>query len=81
MERRSGRAADKGYDDTKLLRRLQDEHASRLEISFGFESHFIRGLAKMRLRVDMALIVMLAMALGRIKDRQKEKMRSLVQAA
>ena len=54
---------------------------SRLDVSFGFENHFIRGLAKMRLRVDLALIVMLTMALGRIKEKQKEKLRSLVQAA
>jgi len=54
---------------------------SRLDVSFGFESHFIRGLAKMRMRVDLALIVMLTMALGRIKEKQKDKMRSLVQAA
>ena len=54
---------------------------SRLDVSFGFENHFIRGLAKMRLRMDLALIVMLAMALGRIKEKQKDKLRSLVQAA
>jgi len=54
---------------------------SRLDVSFGFERHFIRGLAKMRLRVGLALVVMLAMALGRVKEKQKEKMRSLVQAA
>ncbi|MDD5708668.1 MAG: transposase [Kiritimatiellae bacterium] len=54
---------------------------SRLDVSFGFENHFIRGMAKMRLRVDLALIVMLAMALGRTKEKQREKLRSLVQAA
>ena len=51
------------------------------DVSFGFERHFIRGQAKMRLRVGLALVVMLAMALGRVKEKQKEKMRSLVQAA
>jgi hypothetical protein len=54
---------------------------SRLDVSFGFENHFIRGLGKMRLRVDLALIVMLAMALGRIKEKQKHRLRSLVQVA
>jgi len=54
---------------------------SRLDVSFGFERHFIRGLAKMRLRCSLALVVMLAMALGRIREKQKEKMRSLVRAA
>ena len=54
---------------------------SRLDVSFGFERHFIRGLAKMHLRVGLALIVMLAMALGRVKEKQKDKLRSLVRAA
>lgn len=54
---------------------------SRLDVSFGFEHHYIRGLSKMKLRMGLALVTMLAMALGRIKEKQKEKMRSLVQAA
>jgi hypothetical protein len=52
---------------------------SRLDVSFGFERHYIRGLQKMRLRCSLALCVMLAMALGRIREKQKEKMCSLVQ--
>ncbi|MCR2848013.1 transposase, partial [Weizmannia coagulans] len=51
---------------------------SRLDTSFGFELHTIRGMAKMKLRCGLALCVMLAMALGRIKENQAEKMRSLV---
>jgi len=54
---------------------------SRLEVSYGFERHFIRGHNKMRLRCSLALVVMLAMALGRIKEKQKERLRSLVGAA
>lgn len=54
---------------------------ARLDVSFGFENHFIRGLKKMTLRVGLALCVMLAMAVGRIKENQKDKMRSLVKAA
>jgi hypothetical protein len=53
---------------------------SRLDVSFGFERHYIRGLQKMQLRCSIALCVMLAMALGQIREKQKEKMRSLVQA-
>jgi hypothetical protein len=53
---------------------------SRLDVSFGFERHYIRGLKKMKLRCGIALCVMLAMALGRIREKQKERMRSLVQA-
>ena len=54
---------------------------SRLDVSFGFEEHFIRGLTKMKLRCSLALCVMLAMALGRIKENHKELMRSLVKTA
>ena len=50
----------------------------RLDVSFGFERHVIRGLAKMRLRVGMALVVMLAMALGSIELGEQYRMRSLV---
>lgn len=50
----------------------------RLDVSFGFEQHFIRGLSKMKLRVGIALIVMLAMAVGHIRKGRKESMRSLV---
>lgn len=54
---------------------------SRLDVSFGFEEHFIRGQTKMRLRMGLALLTMLAMAVGRIKEKQREKLRSLVAAA
>jgi transposase len=53
---------------------------SRLDVSFGFEEHFIRGQTKMRLRVGLALLTMLAMAVGRIKEKQRERLRSLVAA-
>jgi hypothetical protein len=52
---------------------------SRLDVSFGFEQHYIRGLKKMKLRCGIAFCIMLAMALGRIKEKQKDYMRSLVQ--
>ena len=52
---------------------------SRLDVSFGFERHFIRGKQKMRARMGLALMVMLAMAVGWIKAGEKGKMRSLVQ--
>lgn len=53
----------------------------RLDVSFGFELHTIRGMNKMKIRCGLALGVMLAMAVGRIKEKQEEKMRSLVAAA
>ena len=54
---------------------------SRFDLTFGFEHHFIRGLNKMTLRVGLALLVMLAMALGRIRTNQREHLRSLVKPA
>jgi hypothetical protein len=51
---------------------------SRLDVSFGFERHFIRGMKKMEVRVGMALVVMLSMALGSIELGQPYRMRSLV---
>jgi len=54
---------------------------SRLDVSYGFEQHFIRGLAKMQLRMGLALAVMLGIAVGRIKQRRLELMRSLVKSA
>lgn len=63
----------------KYKRRTAVERVnSRLDMSFGFEHHFIRGQAKMEVRVGLALCVMLALALGSIRDKQEEKMRSLV---
>jgi len=54
---------------------------SRFDGNFGFENHTIRGKRKMELRVAMAYMVMLAMALGRIKAKQLENIRSLVKVA
>jgi hypothetical protein len=54
---------------------------SRLDESFGFEKHFIRGRKKMKLRCGLALVVMLGMAYGRIQEKQFDKLRSLVQPA
>ena len=51
---------------------------SRIDNSFGFERHFIRGKAKMSARVGLALGVMMALAVGHIKAGRPECMRSLV---
>lgn len=52
-----------------------------LDMVFGWEWHTIRGLGMTRLRAGLALSAMLAMALGRIRNGQSEKMGSLVQPA
>lgn len=54
---------------------------ARLDEAYGFEKHFIRGLQKMKLRCVLALTVMLAMAVGRLRQKQGENLRSLVKAA
>jgi hypothetical protein len=61
------------YDRRSAVERVN----SRIDRVLGFEQHFIRGLAKMKTRVTLALVVMLAMALGRIRADQAELMRSL----
>jgi len=51
---------------------------SRIDGSFGFERHTVRGLKKMRFRVSLALTVMLALALSAVRAGHHERMRSLV---
>ena len=74
---RSSYAWERAYKRRTSAERVN----SRLDVSFGFEQHFIRGLGKMRLRMGLALLVMLAMAVGRIKAKQGPRLRSLVTAA
>lgn len=54
---------------------------SRIDRVLGLELHSIRGLAKMSARIGIALIALLAMALGRIEADQKELMRSMMAPA
>jgi len=54
---------------------------SRLDVVFGFEYHYIRGLKKMELRCGLALIVMLGMALGWIREKKAKNLRSVVKVA
>lgn len=65
---------EKEYNKRTSVERVN----SRLDVSFGFELHTIRGISKMKMRCGLALCVMLAMALGRIRENQADKMRSLV---
>jgi hypothetical protein len=73
---RSSYAWEREYKKRTAVERVN----SRFDVSFGFEEHFIRGQKKMEIRVGLALCVMLAMAVGRIKEQQKELMRSLVKS-
>src|SRR5690625_1965307 len=49
---------------------------SRLDVSFGFENHTVRGLKKMKVKAGLALSVMLSMAIGHIKENLLHKIRS-----
>jgi hypothetical protein len=73
---RSSYAWEREYKKRTAVERVN----SRLDVSFGFEKHFIRGLKKMEIRVGLALCVMLAMAVGRIREQGTELMRSLVKS-
>ena len=61
------------YDARSSVERVN----SRIDCVLGFERHTIRGKRKMETRMTLALLVMLAMALGRLRNNQREKMRSL----
>jgi len=65
---------DRGYNRRSSLERIN----SRLDNDFCFEKHYIRGKAKMQTRMGLSLAVMMAMALGHIKEGRKAQMRSLV---
>jgi len=74
---RSSYAWEREYKKRTAVERVN----SRLDVSFGFEEHYVRGLKKMKLKMGLALIVMLTMAVGRIRENQNELMRSLVKSA
>ena len=71
---RSSYKFDRIYKDRTAVERVN----SRIDNVYGFEKHFIRGKAKMTMRISLSLVIMLAMAVGRIKMNAKEDMRSLV---
>lgn len=70
---RSSYAWEKAYDRRTAVERVN----SRLDNVLEFERHHIRGLKKMRVRVGLALCVILAMALGWLKAGRREMIRSL----
>ena len=71
---RDSSAWERAYDRRTAVERVN----SRLDRVLGFEQHTIRGLKKMEVRVGIALVVLLAMAVGRIEAGQPEHMRSLL---
>lgn len=65
---------NRGYNRRSALERINN----RIDNNFGFEDHFIRGKANMTTRVGLALAVMMALALGHVKQGRADQMRSLV---
>lgn len=64
----------RGYNRRSALERINN----RIDNNFGFEDHYIRGKANMSTRVGLALAVMMALALGHVKEGRQAQMRSLV---
>ena len=52
---------------------------SRLDQAYGLDHHYIRGKARMKLRVSLSMLTMMALALAHVKHGQPEQMRSLLQ--
>ena len=71
---RSSYAWQRAYNRRTAIERVY----ARLDVNFGFERHYIRGHKKMQLRVGLALMIMLALAVGHVRAGEQEKMRSLV---
>lgn len=74
---RSSYAWKRAYDKRTSVERVN----SRLDGFFGLENHNIRGQKKMEVRCGLALCVMLAMAVGRVRQKKPELMCSLVVSA
>lgn len=72
-----GQNFERAYNKRTAVERVN----SRLDQVYGFERHFIRTLPKMRLRLNLAMIIMLATAVAWIEAKQPERMRSLVRVA
>ena len=71
-------ARDSKKFKTKYKKRTEVERLNgRLDRDYMFNDHFIRGAEKMELMVDLSFLVMLTMAKGHIKNKQKN-IRSLV---
>jgi len=66
----------RGYNRRSAMERIN----ARLDRGFNFETDYIRGLARMKTRVGLALAVMMAMALAHARAGRAERMRSLVGA-
>lgn len=67
----------RGYSRRSAMERIN----ARLDRSFNFETHYIRGRARMKTRVGLALAVKMAMALAHARAGRAGRMRALVGVA
>ena len=67
----------KGYAKRTAVERVN----SRIDQVYGFERHFIRGKAKVRLRLGLAMLVMLGTAAAWAEAGRMDRLRSLVRVA
>lgn len=74
---RHSRGFVEGYKKRTAIERVN----SRIDQVYGFERHFIRGKAKVRLRLGLGLLAMLGTALAWVEAGQVERARSLIRAA
>lgn len=65
---------DIAYNRRSALERINN----RIDNVFGFEHHFIRGIAKMTTRFGLGMAVMMSMALGHVRENRMDQIRSLV---
>jgi len=74
---RSSYSWTRSYNKRTAVERVN----SRIDGFFNFENHNIRGLRKMKIRCGLVLCVMLAMAVGRIRQKQPDLIRRLAVSA
>jgi hypothetical protein len=70
-----------GFEQAYKKRTAAERVNSRIDQVYGFERHFIRGMENMKMRVGLALLVMLATAVAWIEAGKPQRMCSLVRAA
>ena len=59
--------------DTRLMWQAGKEEPDYIDRGFGFETHYTRGLAKMKTRIGLALAVMMALALGQVRAGRRQR--------
>ena len=66
------------WQESYNLRNAMERVFSRVSSGYMFERHFIRGIVKMRAKAGLSMVIMLALAIVRIRCGEPQLMRSLV---